>query len=404
MRFVFEPCNNTLSHLAKCLALREVMLTRGHDVFLAVSRARGPFLDRLGVEHLVLPDIQESDGNPSPTFAWFRPARVETTVRAEVAMLRRLRPDRVLGVFRFTGALSAALAGVPYDSLVCGCITPACTETLGFAPGEPFERQQYEALRFFRQACVRRIGPLLDALGLPPANDLWQLLLGERTFLWDIPELQPLQPMAGLRHVGPIRWAGWPRPHFDQAAFERLRDPVAYVTFGTGGFRAERARRIVAALQRLGFSAAVGAGGPFDPRDWPASSPDFAIFELLPAEVALERARVMACHGGQGILFEAMRRAVPALVLPFQPEQMQNGRCVERLGCGLRLARSIAFPVETPAEAGDGFLEMPLGRIAQKIEEFLDDPKTRRRCAEAAEIVRRYDGLASLASLLETMP
>lgn len=69
MRFLLEPCNNTLSHIAKCLAVRDCLQARGHEVFLAVAPSRVPFLDGLGVPHAVLADIQEADGGPSPSIA-----------------------------------------------------------------------------------------------------------------------------------------------------------------------------------------------------------------------------------------------------------------------------------------------------------------------------------------------
>ncbi|MGE5385750.1 MAG: glycosyl transferase, partial [Betaproteobacteria bacterium] len=103
-RFLLHPCNNTLSHVAKCLALREVLQSRGHEVLLSVSAGRAAFLERIGEkDYFVLPDIQEADGAPIPGFCWFRPERVEACVQAEVKLLRELRPDAVLGVFRFTG-------------------------------------------------------------------------------------------------------------------------------------------------------------------------------------------------------------------------------------------------------------------------------------------------------------
>ncbi|MCC6562545.1 MAG: glycosyl transferase, partial [Xanthomonadales bacterium] len=151
-RFLLLPGNNTLSHIAKCLALREALEARGHQTFLAVSSGRSGFLDRLGERRrFFLPDIQEADGSPTPTLAWFRPARVEACVLAERALIQQLRPDAVLGVFRFTGRLSATLANVPYHSLICGSMTPACDEVLGFAPREPGADEQATALRFFRE-------------------------------------------------------------------------------------------------------------------------------------------------------------------------------------------------------------------------------------------------------------
>jgi UDP:flavonoid glycosyltransferase YjiC (YdhE family) len=88
-RFLLLPCNNTLSHVAKCLALREVLEERGHEAFIAVSAARALFLDRMGQDrYFVLPDIQEANSAPLPGFCWFRPERVEACIRAEVDLLQ----------------------------------------------------------------------------------------------------------------------------------------------------------------------------------------------------------------------------------------------------------------------------------------------------------------------------
>jgi len=76
---------------------------KGHEVILAVSGERSDFVKGLGIDHRVLPDIQEGDGAGYPTAEWFRdPARMEACIRAETALIKDCRPDRVLGVFRFT--------------------------------------------------------------------------------------------------------------------------------------------------------------------------------------------------------------------------------------------------------------------------------------------------------------
>jgi UDP:flavonoid glycosyltransferase YjiC (YdhE family) len=398
MRFLLLPASNTLSHLAKCLALRDVLLARGHEVHLAVTRGRSAFLRRLGVPHELVPDLQEADGAAAPTFAWFRPARFEGCVRAELALIRRLRPDRVLGVFRFTGAVAARLAGVPYDALVCGCMTPACDETLGFAPGEEGEALQAEALAFFRRAAAARVAPALARLGLPAATDAWELLLGDRTFLWDTPEFQPLRPREGLLHVGPVTWSGWPT---DGSALERLaalRPPLAVVALGTGGGHDRVAARLVELLLRLDFSVAVaGGGGAPGPA---AAGARVAHFDFLPVEAALERAAVVACHGGQGIVLEALRQRVPLLVMPFQPEQAQNGRCLERLGCGLRLEHGAPAHPDAP-RTEDAFLARPVETLARRVARFLGDPGGFARRAAAARMLARCGGVAALAAGLE---
>jgi hypothetical protein len=399
MRFLLTAAGNTLSHLSKCLALREALARRGHEVHLAVSAGRSGFLRDLGVPHEVLPEPGDVDRAASPTLAWFRAPRFEACVRAEVELLRRIAPDRTLGVFRFTGALSARLAGIPYDALVCGCMTPACGETLGFAPGTPGEPEQAEAVSFFRRAAAARVAPALERLGAAPVDDAWALLLGERTFLWDMPEFQPLRPLPGLVHVGPIRWEGWP---VDPGATDRLaalRAPLAVVSFGTGGGHAPVAARVAEVLQRLGYSVALAAGGR-EHAGGPAAGPRFAAFDFLPMERALTRAALVACHGGQGIAFEALRHGLPLLVVPFQPEQAQNGRCLERLGCGVRLAN---VPPFLPGAEGteELFLARPPEDVARQISSFLLDPEGPARRAAAARCVAATGGIPALVAALE---
>ena len=123
-KFLLVPGNNSLSHVAKCLSLSDALQARGGEARVAVSRQHSAFLRQLGVEHAVLPDIQETDESGFPSVAWFRdPGQIIESIAAELKLISEYRPDRVLGVFRFTLKTSARLAGVPCDSLICGCMT-----------------------------------------------------------------------------------------------------------------------------------------------------------------------------------------------------------------------------------------------------------------------------------------
>jgi len=400
-RFLLEPCNNTLSHVAKCLTLRELLEQRGHEVFLAVSAARAKFLDRLGENrYFVLPDIQEADAGSLPGFAWFRPERVEACVRAELDLLTKLRPDAVLGVFRFTGPLSAALAGIPYDSLICGSMTPAFKDILGFAADEPGAAAQAEAMQFFRRACAQRLRPALDTLGLPPVDDIFQLQVGRRTFLWDFPEFQPLPAPPGYHHVGPVLWSGWPQPEIGLDALDRLQDPIAYVAFGTGGMPPVLLRHLVEALWRMGYSVALALGGQAAATDLPVDPSRLAVFEFLSVDLILEHVGLVVCHGGQGLIFEALCQRIPVFVLPLQPEQAQNGVCVERMGCGRRLLRGVVFAgPATNIEAA--FLARSVDELADEMSAFLADEQTPTHLALAARQVSSYAGVNTLATLME---
>ena len=403
-RFLLEPCNNTLSHIGKCLALREVLEARGHEVFLTVSAARAAFVERFGRErYFVLPDIQEADAGLAPAFSWFRPKRFEACVRAEVDLLQQLRPDAVLGVFRFTGVLSAALAGVPYDSLICGSMTPACTDVLGFGADEPGSGEQAAALRFYRRTCARLMNPALVDLGLDPMEDAWQLLQGRRTFLWDFPEFQPLPQTPGYHHVGPVHWSGWPRPENGRDALDLLEYPIAYVAFGTGSVPPGLLRHLVEVLWQMGYSVALALGGQAAIADLPVSPSRLAVFDFLPVEDVLARTSLVVCHGGQGLIFEAMRQRIPVFVLPLQLEQAQNGVCVERMGCGRRLLRGEVFTGQ-PDFSEAAFLKRSVKDIVEEMTAFLADPGTPENLVRASGQVDRYQGVNELATCLEEMP
>ena len=400
-RFLLEPCNNTLSHIGKCLALREVLEERGHVVFLAVSAARAAFLDRIGERrHVVLPDIQEADAAPLPGFSWFRPDRFEACVRAEVELLRELRPDAVLGVFRFTGPLSAALAGVPYDSLICGSMTPVCPDVLGFEKNESGEKEQAEALRFFRTTCARRLQPALSSLGLPPVDDVWQLLVGRRTFLWDFPEFQPLPATSGFHHVGAVHWEKWPQPQVCSDKVERLRGPIAFVAFGTGRVPRGWLQHLIAVLWWMGYAVLLALGGQPAVETLPSDPERLAVFDFLPVELALPRASLVVCHGGQGLIFEALQQHLPVFVLPMQPEQAQNGLCLERIGCGRRLLRGVVFGGHA-SDVEAAFLARPVHALAGEMSSFLANEQMSAQLDLAARQLSRYQGTPTLATFME---
>ena len=400
------PGNNTLSHVAKALVLRSALQARGHTVSLAINAARADFLHRNAIpfEH-VLPDLQDADGGNRPSSFWFRPEHVERVLRAELELLRRLRPNRVLGVFRFTAPISAALAGIPYDSVSCGAMLPTLPGPLGFHADESGAAAQAEALDFFRRSCARRMNPALARLGHPPVADLLELQFGARTYLWDYPEFQPLPAAPDVHHLGPLFWSGWPASanaadaRGEATALDALRGPLAFVAFGTGHAPPPLLRRLIDVLWTLGYAVALALGGqpaaavlaalPQDPTR-------LAVFDFLPAERVLPRAALVVCHGGQLLVFEALAQRVPVFVLPLQPEQAQNGVCLERLGCGLRLLAGLVY-VGDPGAVDAAFLARPTAAVADDFAAVLAAPETPERLAAIAAAQARYRGAEALA-------
>ncbi len=399
MRFLLVPGNNSLSHVARCLAIRGRLLARGHEVHLAVAREHAAFLRRHGCPHHLLPDVQECDHSPFPTFRWFQSAdRLARCIRAEADLVARLAPQRVLGVFRFTSRAAARLAGVAYDSLICGCMHPCCGQVLGFAGDEPqAELQRQNLAAFFRYAAARA-SRALERFDLPPVADLRELLLGERTFLWDCPEFLELSDGPGLVHVGPIDISEcFARRNGARASGER---PLALLSFGTGIAMPDVLGRLARVLAQDGFEVLIAGGGQNHLPRFGRGERHIAVHRLLPLRRCLRDAALLVCHGGQGTIFEALSCGVPVLVMPFQPEQAHNGVCLQRMGCGRLLIPPTPFlgNAEVYVEA---FRRLTDARIRAAVRGLLDDPRAAAQLRGAQTAISRYRGAETLAALLE---
>jgi UDP:flavonoid glycosyltransferase YjiC (YdhE family) len=401
MRFLLIPGNNAFSHVVKCLAIAEALHARGHDVRTAVSRKHAPFLSGLGIGHIVLPDIQEQDDSGFPSVEWFRdPASLANCVSAEVALLREFRPDRVLGVFRYTLKASAALAGVPYDSLTSGCMMPESSDVLGYAETEHGRENQRIILDGFFRYAGSKLGRALTAFGLEKTNgDIRHSLRGERTFLFDFPEFFPVDSTRDVMHVGPISWNKWPYDPMDVDSIRQIGRPIAIVSFGTCTVCVPSARRIVRVLVDLGYTVVLAAGGQRQFMDFLQPDRHLIIRNIAPLPRLLPNASLLVTHGGQLTVFEALQNRVPVVVMPFQPEQAHNGVCLERMGCGTRLVP--AQPFQGDSQVYTKALErMTDEDIRSKITQLTGNPDLPSRLDAARQALGKYTGVEELAKAL----
>jgi len=401
MRYLLVPENNSLSHVAKCLAIREVLRSKGHEVLIAVNRKHSQFLSRIGVECHILPDIQEIDGAPFPTTLWFKhPQRFIACIREEVTLLKNYNPDRVLGVFRFTIKASAQIAGIPFDSLICGCMLPDSTEVLGYADKETGIDLQKENLKGFFHYAGAKTSMALASLGLGKINDIRYMLKGDRTFLWDFPQFLPIKLDTSTTHVGPIVASQWPHNPIDIEWTGNRKNPLAVITFGTCTISLPVAERIVRLLLDIGHDVLIAAGGQAEmlsimPREPRVMSYNFAALQKI-----LPHTSLLICHGGQMTVFDALYHRIPVVVMPFQPEQAHNGVCLERLGCGGRLIPPQPFR-QNPGVYREALNRMSDTEIKSKISLLTDAPQTGERLAAVKQLLEGYNGAETVARLLE---
>jgi UDP:flavonoid glycosyltransferase YjiC (YdhE family) len=402
MKFLLIPGNNSLSHVAKSLALASELSTRGHQVLVAVSKKHSPFLRRLNIVHAVLPDIQEADDGPVPSWEWFRRVdRIQACMQAEFDLMTRYRPDRVLGIFRFTAKVSAAAAGIDYDTLVCGCMLRDHDEVLGFAPGDSGAGSQAEYLNNFFTYAGRKISRAADHFGVTVEADARAMFEGRYTFLWDFPEFMPLPGRPGRLHVGPLQWDHWSGPKRATQLPANVRRPLALISFGTCCASRQAAQRLVDCLLDQGYHVTVAAGGQPDLMQLRSNSRHMTVCAFAPLKPLIQRAALVISHGGQMTLFESMAQGVPVLVMPFQPEQAHNGVCLERLGCGRRLIPAVAYRGDSAAYVA-ALSTRTRPQIQEVVQSVTLDPETATRLSKYKALIGAYRGAERMADIYGT--
>ena len=401
MRLLLLPENNSLSHIAKCLSIMDLLKSNGHEVHIAISEKHSTFLNNLGIRHHLLSDIQETDNGGFPSFKWF--SNIDTIancINEEVALIKKIKPDRIIGVFRFTLYASSQIANVPYDSLICGCMVPDSQEVLGFMQDEEGRELQKKSLDNFFGFAGTKMSRAMAKFGLAKIEDIRIALKGNHTFLWDFPEFMPLKNPLNMTHIGPIALHHWPYDTYNLDTVLDSKYPIAVVSFGTCVTDNAIVQRIVRLLLDLGYKVIVAAGGQKEMYHIKPTDPRIIVLKYAPLPEIFPHASLLVTHGGQMTVFEALQNQIPVLVMPFQPEQAHNGVCLERIGCGSRLIPSTLF-TGMSEDYLNAFKRISDNEIKAKIKNLTANNNTKENLAKIKQAVANYHGAKTLVEYLE---
>lgn len=400
MKFLIIPGNNSLSHGIKSLAIQNRLLSRGHECLLALSPGRSEFFKRLNADHRLLGDIQEIDGSAYPTMNWFRdPQKIARCIKNEIMLIKEYRPDRIIGVFRFTAKASSSLCGVPFESLVCGCMLPGIQSALGFYDESEDLAARRDFINMFFKSAAIKMSKTLSDFGMHAINDIREMFIGDHTYLWDIPEFMPVPEKENISHVGPLFWDEWPYDNTDLKSISDDSKPLAVLAFGTCNGNTELINRMINILIDLGYNVVAAAGGQEDIACTLKSDSRIKAYLYAPIHKILPHASLVVCHGGQITIFEALEQRVPVVVMPFHPEQAHNGICLERIGCGRMLVPACRF-VGNSSVYTDMLGRMKDEEIKAMISGLVENPDTRKNLKNFKDIITRYNGLEAITGKL----
>jgi rhamnosyltransferase subunit B len=163
-------------------------------------------------------------------------------------------------------------------------------------------------------------------------------------------------------------------------------DPPLVITPGSAGATMQRYfQESVQAARLLGVRAILVTDFPEQlPPDLP---PSIKAFSYLPFSRVLPRASLLVYHGGIGTLAQAIKAAIPHLIVPNGHDQFDNGWRIEQL----RLGRAIPQTRYRASQA------------AEAIRSLLADVSLKDRCREYATRVNSTAALTHASELIESM-
>ncbi|MDT8379888.1 MAG: glycosyltransferase [Desulfotignum sp.] len=378
-----------------------LLSSRGHEVHIGAGRKYSDFLSKAGYPYSVLPSIQEVDGSGFPTLEWFGDsAYIRHCIVAEADLLKRLRPDRVLGVFSFTLAVSSAIARVPFDGLICGCMLRASGDILGFHGDEKDILEQRANMDTFFHYAAQKINLSVNGLAPFKIKDARELLEGERTFLWDFPEFKDLPIRDDVFHVGPILYK-------DSRSSGRIHLPIfpdpgktVVISFGTCSCHPGILMRLARICRGAGFRVVIAAGGYREYMDLFKSDSGVCVQLFPDLDEVLTEADLFISHGGQLSVFQALKARVPVMVMPFQPEQAHNGVCLERIGCGRLLVAPTPFQ-GNPRVYLNALDAVSDEEITDMMNYLYSDLDVRAKLVNTGRLLEQYSGAEQLVPILE---
>lgn len=361
LRVLLAPLGHFLSHRSRCLAVAEALHARGHVVAFQCVPGEEDFFRSRGLQAFAASQLA-----PASIIAFGAPlayqrrflaeggAPVQTgsfgvaqMVEDDLAVYQAFQPDVVVWDGRPTSPQTASLQGIvaiginnlsmPYDDGPAGLAVSASGEAAdGFAMSDAGPAATVQS-RF--QAELRQVlMPRLQASA--------QHARFSRQLAWIVPGLPVTENRAKLGllgnpahvYVGGLHWRGWddlpaPPPRHPEhprilmtlgSSFPFLRQVSAWA-----GALAEDGCEVVVNMDGL------DAAGAFHPG---ASHPGVELRPRLNLRAYLESCDAVVHHGGHGTALEALRAGVPAVMVPFNGDQIDIARRIAALGCGRHLA------------------------------------------------------------------
>ncbi len=395
-RVLFVGEGVTLSHVVRPLVLAQVLDPASYEVHIAAAECYRHLAEdkNINFHPLVTATAEEFQERLDASRPLFPPEQIARYVEAELDLLRRLRPDLIVGDFRLSLGISSEILDIPYATIVDAHWSPYAK--IPFPVPEVWIsrmvglRVSRLMVPIFAQAIFWRHARSFNAerrrRGLKAAGSLREIYSYGRWVLYvGLPSLIPLLRMPSRhRFLGPISWEpDLPLP--DWWGTIAQEQPVIYVTVGSSGAR-EFPSLLVRSLDGMPVTVVIATSG----REFPAPlSKNFYTADFLPASRVLQKARLMICNGGSGACHQAFAAGVPVLGLPSNMDQFYVMESIVRRGGGALMRPKTASATD----------------VRRAVEKLLTQPKYAATARELRSEIQEFDSARRFAQFIkETCP
>jgi len=368
-RILFIAEAVTLAHVSRAYTLAKTLDPTRYDVHLAWDPRYNSLLGELPfpfhpISTLPTEDFLQRVARGVPMHD---AKTLSGYVEEDVATIRDVRPDVVVGDFRLSLAASARLTNVKHVAVANAYWSPYARQTFHFPEydyplsglvGHRGARWLFDLFRPIGFAAhARPLNTVLRKHRLPEiAGDIPTMYtFGDYTAYADIPELIPLFGAPETHtFVGAVLWSPEvPTPEW-WATLTTDR-PIVYATPGSSG-DGEMLSIVLDALASLPVTVIAATAGRSRVRALPANA---YTADYLPGTQAAARASLVICNGGSPTTNQALAAGVPVLALASNNmDQHLNMQAVRRSGAG-EVLRARGVGADAVRKAVDRILNSP---------------------------------------------
>lgn len=330
----------SLSHVARPMVLAERLTELGYEPTVACDPRYNHLFDNMRT-----PRINISSMSPATFLKRIRRNKplfdfdtLDRYVQDDLRLLRRVKPDVVIGDVRYSLGVSARLCNVPYATITNAYWSPYAQVKYEIPPqwwtrytGVRAAQRLFDlACPFFLRQHAKPFNQLCRRHGLPVVcRDVRDLQThADVTLYADLPQLAPTSGAPDTHHyIGPVTWS----PHVALPDWwDRLPDrPIVYVSMGsTGDVRA--VSTLLRGLAKLDVNVIISTSGRFAP---PSASNVFAA-DYLPGAMTARRSAVMICNGGSPAAHQALGEGCPVIGAPTNMDHLLCMQGVVNAGAG----------------------------------------------------------------------